>query len=115
MREIRPILGAAILLIACGGPYGDLPTCEDYCQRLRTSDGGCAGDVEQCEQDCELWRRENVDMGCERAFDDVLACTADTEEVCTANREQCSPPWDSWADCVNRCDIASVGDVTFEP
>jgi hypothetical protein len=115
MRDVRSILGAAILLISCGGRFGDLPTCEDYCQRLRTSEGGCAGEVEECERDCELWRRENVDQGCEGAFDDVLACTADTAEVCTANREQCSPEWDHWSDCVNRCDIASVGDVTFEP
>jgi hypothetical protein len=115
MRSAWPILGVAIVLVSCGGRYGDLPSCEDYCERLRTSDGGCGGEVDSCARDCELWRREHVDMGCERAFDDVLACTADTEEVCTAIREECSPEWNAWADCVNRCDIASVGDVTLSP
>jgi hypothetical protein len=98
-----------------GGPYGDLPSCEDYCQRLRTSGGGCASDVENCANDCELWRREHVDMGCEAAFDELLACTAGIDEVCEANKNECNPEWDRWADCSNQCDIASVGDVSFSP
>jgi hypothetical protein len=118
-RALVPLrcAGALVLvsLAACGSPYGDLPSCEDYCQRLRTSGGGCAGEAEDCERDCELWRREHADLGCERAFDDVLACTAETAEVCTAIREGCSPEWGAWADCVDRCDVASVGDVTFDP
>lgn len=115
------IVVVGMSVVACGDddgtgrPYGDLPSCEDYCQRLRTSDGGCGSEVEECARDCELWRREHVDMGCELAFDDVLACTAGTAEVCMANREECDPEWNRWADCVNRCDIASVGDVTFSP
>src|SRR5262245_12460739 len=82
------IVLAGACLAACGrddgrgGPYGDLPSCEDYCQRLRTSDGGCGFEAEDCPRDCELWRREHSDMGCELAFDDLLACTAGTDEVC---------------------------------
>ena len=110
-----------LLLAGCGddgghdGPGGPLPSCEDYCERLLTSEGGCAGEVEDCPRDCELWRRESADAGCEGLFDDLLACTEGTDEVCTSIRNECSFEYDGWADCVDSCDIPSVGDVTFSP
>jgi len=97
------------------GPGGPLPSCEDYCERLRTSEGGCAGEVESCPTDCDLWVRENADAGCEDLFDDLLDCTDGTDEVCTAIRNECSVEWSAWADCIDSCDIPSVGDVTFSP
>lgn len=133
MAKLRSILAlpacalvvAGCLFIGCGGsnddsdgstgPGGDVASCEDYCRRLRTSDGGCGGVVDECARDCELWLREHADMGCEGAFADLLDCTAGTDEVCMAIREECDPQWKSWSDCVNRCDVAPVGEVTFSP
>jgi hypothetical protein len=109
------------LLAGCGGdesryPPGSLPTCQSYCERLATSNPSCGQEIEDCPAECELWGRDDADAGCSDFFDDVLYCTRDIAEVCSAVGNECEPAWKAWHNCLHPCDdVADVGGVTFTP
>jgi len=102
-----------VLTSACGTRGDPLPSCIDYCNRLRTSQSGCGNDVETCQTDCELWIRDNENARCVSQFDRVLSCTDHAPDVCQAVGEECSLEWSAWASCVETC--KTPGEVRFSP